>query len=114
MTLINIKFNYFNISYDMHLLNRLIDDGSSRNCEPGDIVSSSSQFIIDRANLYFEKHSTERNESYFYYENKTVKQKWLIDECKQRRRIYDEALYTYNLNRNVDTRKLMLHAKKGL
>ena len=31
---------------------------------------------------------------------------------QKRRRIYNEALYTYNLNRNDDTRKLMLHAKK--
>ena len=48
------------MSRDMHLLNRLIDDGTSR--EPDDIVSSFSQFIADRANPYFEKHSTERNE----------------------------------------------------
>ena len=109
----NLKDAFLNdMSRDMHLLNRLIDDGTSRNCEPDDIVSSFSQFITDRANPYFEKHSTERNESYFYHENKTVKQKWYNDECKQRRRIYNEALYTYNLNRNDDTRKLMLHAKK--
>ena len=41
-----------------------------------------------------------------------MKQKWYNYECKQRRRIYNETLYTYNLNRNDDTRKLMLHAKR--
>ena len=86
----------------------------SRNCEPDDMVSSFSQFITDRANPYFEKHSSERSNSYFYHENKTKKQKWYTDECRRRRQIYKEAMYNYNLNRNNDTRKLMLDAKRTI
>ena len=100
------------MSRDVYLLNRAMVDGISRNCEPDDIVSSFSQFITDRANPYFEKHSSERSDSCFYHENKTEKQKWYTDECRRWRQIYNEALYNYNLNRNNDTRKLMLDAKK--
>ena len=96
----------------MHLLNRSIADGISRNCEPDDIISLFTQFITDRANSYFEKHYSQRNESYFCHENRTEKQKWYNDECRRKREIYNEALYDYNLNRNNDTRKLMLDAKK--
>ena len=53
----------------MHLLNRSIADGISRNCEPDDIISLFSQFITDRANPYFEKHYSQRNERYFCHEN---------------------------------------------
>ena len=51
------------MSRDMHLLNRSIADGISRNCEPDDIISLFTQFITDRANPYFEKHYLQRNES---------------------------------------------------
>ena len=76
------------------------------------MISLFTQFITDRANPYFEKHYSQRNESYFCHENRTVKQKWYNDECRWKREIYNEALYNYNLNRNNDTRKLMLDAKK--
>ena len=54
-------------SQDMHLSNRSIAGGISRNCEPGDIISLFPQFITDRANSYFEKHYSQRNESYFFF-----------------------------------------------
>ena len=97
---------------DVYLLNRAMADGMSRNCKPDDIVSSFSQFITDRANPYFEKHSSERSDSYFYHENKSQKQKWYTDECRRRRQIYNKPLYNYNVNGNNDTWKLMLDAKK--
>ena len=59
-------------SRDMRLLNRSIPDGISRKCEPDDIISLFSQFITDRANPYFEKHYSQRNESYFCHENRSI------------------------------------------
>ena len=92
------------MSRNMHLLSRSIADGISRNCEPDDIISLFTQFITDRANPYFEKHYSQRNESYFCHENRSEKQKWYNDECRRKREIYNEALYNYYINRNNDTR----------
>ena len=71
-----LKTHFLNdMSRDIYLLNRAMADGMSRNCKPDDIVLSFSQFITDRANPYFEKHSSERSDRYFYHENKTEKTK---------------------------------------
>lgn len=100
------------MAQNIHLLNRSIDNEISRNCEPDDVVSLLTQFITDRANPYFEKHCSQRTESYFYHVNRTEGQKWYNETCRQKREIYNEALYNYNLNKTNDTRRLMLDAKK--
>ena len=91
------------ISRDSHILHRVISDGIDRNCEPDDIVSSFTQFITDRANPYFEKRSIPRKIVEFNHINRKEKQKWYNTECKRKRKIYKEAVYNFNLQRNHQT-----------
>ena len=92
--------------------NRFISDGISKNCDPDDIITVFSQFITDRANPYFEKHSKQTKHYYFTHTNTTEKQQWYNDECKRKRTVYNNALFNFNLTKNNETRKLMLDAKK--
>ena len=82
------------------------------NCDPDDIITVFSQFITDRANPYFEKHSKQTKHYYFTHTNTTEKQQWYNDECKRKRTVYNNALFNFNLTKNNETRKLMLDAKK--
>ena len=100
------------LSSDMHILDRLLIDGIDRNCEPDDKVSNFSKFITDRANTYFEKHSKTQTTPRFSTGDFKEKKIWFNDECKNKREIYKEKLYNFNLNRNAESRKIMLDAKK--
>ena len=100
------------ISRDLPTLNRIVTDGIDRNLEPDDIVSNFTQFITDRANPYFQKSYKTKTYANFVNNNAKERQKWYNDECTRKHNAYKEALYNFNLNRNSDTRKNMLDAKK--
>ena len=96
----------------MLTLNRLISDGIDRHCEPDDIVTDFLKFITDRANPYFENRKKSSTHHTFINTNYKDKQKWYNEECKRKHEHYQSMLYNYNLNRNNETRKIMLTAKK--
>ena len=100
------------ISRDLHLLNRSISDGISRNCDTDDIVAFFTQFLTDRADPYFKKRYIPRKESFFNHTSRLKKQKWYNEECKLKREAYISALHNFNSDRNSETRKIMLEAKK--
>ena len=100
------------ISNDMLTLNRLISDGIDRQCEPDDIVTDFSKFITERANPYFENRKKTSTHHTFINTNDKDKQKWYNEECKRKHEQHQNMLYNYNLNRNNETRKIMLAAKK--
>ena len=79
---LHTTWRYSDVIAVLYLLNRAMVEGMCRNCEPDVIVSSLSQSITNRANSYFEKHSSERSDSYFHHEKKTEKRKRYTDECK--------------------------------
>ena len=109
----DLKGTFLNdMTRDVHHLNRFISDGISKNCDPDDIITVFSQFIADRANPHFEKHSKQTKHHYFTHTNTTEKQQWYNDECKRKRTVYNNALFNFNLTKNNKTRKLMLDAKK--
>ena len=88
----DLKGTFFNdMSLDVHHLNRFISDGISKNCDPDDIITVFSQFITDRANPYFEKHSKQTKHYYFTHTNTTEKQQWYNDEFKRKRTVYNNA-----------------------
>ena len=100
------------VSSDVHIFNRLISEGIDRNCEPDDIVTDFLKFITDRANIYFENRSAAGRNQAFINSNYKEKQKWYGEECKKNHENYQNMLYNYNLNRNNETRKIMLATKK--
>ena len=100
-----------NISRDLHLLNRSISDEISRNCDTDNIVALFTQFLTDRA---LKKRYILRKESFFNHTSRLKKQKWYNEECKLKRKAYISALDNFNLDRNSETRKIMLGAKKRL
>lgn len=100
------------LSRDSPILNRQLSDGIDSNCDPDDIVTTFTQFIVDRANPYFEKRFIPRKNRAFFNANTKEKQNWYNEECRKKHTIYKEALYNFNLSRNASTRKIMLDAKK--
>lgn len=103
---------HYDISRDLHLLNRSISDGISRNCDTDDIVALFTQFLTDRADPYFKKRYIPRKESFVNHTSRLKKQKWYNEECKLKREAYISALHNFNSDRNSETRKIMLEAKK--
>ena len=100
------------ITRDLPILNQIISDGIENDYEPDDIVTSSTKFITERANPYFQKRHIPNKMPAFANGNAKEKQKWYNYECFQKHARYQEALYNYNLNRNRENRMLMLDAKK--
>ena len=70
--------------------------------------------ILSRIEQVFilKTHTTLRQRHTFTGTNNREKQKWYNDDCKRKREYYQNMLYNYNLNRNRETREIMLAAKK--
>lgn len=71
-----------------------------------------SNYITDRANVYFKKPYRHRAQTMFSDINYKEKKEWYNDECKNKHDLYISSLYAFNLTKNNETRKIMLQRKK--
>ncbi|XP_053403102.1 uncharacterized protein LOC128558242 [Mercenaria mercenaria] len=76
-----------------------------------DKVKRYTEYITNTANKYFEKQLTCQN--YFFTDNKSKERKrWFNDNCKEKRKLYREALEKFTCERSNENFILMKSLKK--
>ena len=110
----DFKVNFLNdISRDVNNLKESISEEIVRNCNPNDVNSNVSKFILDIANVYVSKMYKHKPETIFFsHVTQKNRNRWFNDECKRKHEAYKKAVYEFNIDRNDSTRSNMLKMKK--
>ena len=96
------------MKHDVHLLHDIVRQDTCVDT----IVEKFSNFVADRANLFFKKTSTVKNENIFKYSNVAEKKKWYNETCVLKNQRVQEAVRDFNLFKSEENRKKVFEARK--
>ena len=93
---------------DIHILLDIVQQEVDVNT----VVETFSKFVTDRANVFFKKTYTVKNETMFTNSNNAEMKRWYNEICMQKKQTVQEAIRDFNLFKSEDNRKKVYEAKR--
>ena len=93
---------------DIHILLDIVQ----QEVDVNKVVETFSKFVTDRANVFFKKTYTVKNETMFTNSNNAEMKRWYNEICMQKKQTVQEAIRDFNLFKSEDNRKKVYEAKR--